>query len=287
MTETTGTSLLCVYEFTAPCEKIEFDDLKNFLKLYCKKWVFQKEKSESGYIHYQGKLSLTKKKRFSTMKNFVAEHISGMHVLPTVTQNMGLDFYVTKEETRIEGPWNDKDEAIVIALPRHLKNEPEWYPWQKTIKDGINSYEERIVNVVYDPHGNNGKTTLAMWLAARQLANKLPILNDSKDLMRMVMGLPKLNCYFLDMPRGLEKKKLANFYAAIEDIKNGYAWDDRYAFKQAFFDPPQIWVFTNSWPDIKLLSIDRWRFWRICPQTKKLISQPLTDLRGDESVTVA
>lgn len=266
MTTTTGTSgTLAVYDFTIPAEKNNLEKIKQFLQSCAKMWVFQLERGEqTGYLHYQGKLSLISKKRLSTMIKFCNEHLDGAHVTPTVTQNMGLMFYVTKAETRVDGPWSDKD----LSIPKHLRDTPNWYPWQQHIVENLNVYEERTINVIYDPVGCMGKSKLASWLAVRKLAVRIPVQNDIKDIMRRVMDCDKCNCYFVDMPRAVDKKHFHNFYAALEEIKNGYAYDDRYKFKEEFFDPPQVWVFTNRLPDKNYLSNDRWRLWRINEQTK-------------------
>lgn len=255
----------CVYDFTANIETGK-DLIIRQLKDHCKKWVFQLEKGEeSGYLHYQGRMSLMVKKRLNQVIKM--NIIPGAHISLTSTENHNNDFYVTKSETRIEGPWSDKD----MEIPRHLRDEPTWYEWQKYIVDRINVYEERTVNIIYDPKGCQGKSFLASWLGVRGLARRIPVLNDSKDVMRMVMDCPKSKVYFVDMPRAASKKNLHNFYAAIEDVKNGYAYDDRYKFKEEYFDPPQVWVFTNELPDTSLLSKDRWRVWTIFEQTKVLV----------------
>jgi len=51
--------------------------------------------------------------------------------------------------------------------------------------------------------------------------------------------------------------------SGIETLKDGYAYDDRYHFKEEYFDCPQIWVFMNMVPDISMLSKDRWKLWVI------------------------
>jgi hypothetical protein len=53
------------------------------------------------------------------------------------------------------------------------------------------------------------------------------------------------------------------FYSAVETIKDGYAYDDRYSFKEKVFDCPNIWIFCNVLPDLNLLSMDRWKIWDI------------------------
>ena len=100
-------------------------------------------------------------------------------------------------------------------------------------------------------------------MRAHKLARVLPLCNDYKDILRMVCDLPTSNNYFIDMPRCIKKDKLFGFFSAIETIKDGYAYDDRYNFTEKIFDCPNIWIFTNKKPDTKMLSVDRWQFWSV------------------------
>lgn len=78
----------------------------------------------------------------------------------------------------------------------------------------------------------------------------------------MVMGLPKKPLYIVDIPRAIRKDKLDEFFAAIESIKDGFAYDKRYKYKQEYFEKPNVWVFMNILPDTKMLSSDRWKLWK-------------------------
>lgn len=59
-------------------------------------------------------------------------------------------------------------------------------------------------------------------------------------------------------------------YSALESIKNGCAYDTRYRYTKARFDRPNIWVYTNQLPDVRLLTEDRWEVYRI-NERKELI----------------
>ncbi len=65
------------------------------------------------------------------------------------------------------------------------------------------------------------------------------------------------------MPRAIDKEKLNSLYSAIETIKDGYAYDDRYSFKEKVFDCPCIWVFTNVIPESHFFTDDRWKFYTV------------------------
>jgi hypothetical protein len=65
------------------------------------------------------------------------------------------------------------------------------------------------------------------------------------------------------MPRGMKGSKLHDFYSGIEMLKNGLIVEKRYAAKKARMNRPKIWIFTNTQPDLTLLSKDRWKLWTI------------------------
>lgn len=240
-----------VWDFT--CHDLNRDRLIEQLEKYCKKWVFQLEEGEeTKKQHFQGRVSLKVKARYAQVIKMGFGHVS-----VTSVANVKNDFYVTKEQTRVEGPWSDKDEKIVV--PRDIKAIQELLPWQKQLFSLIKiENNTRKVYVVIDETGNSGKSTFVRWCMVYKHGRKIPMANDYKDILRMVMDMPTSNCYFVDMPRAINKEKLYQFYSAIEEIKGGYAFDDRYKFQEKIFDPPNVVIFTNRCPDLALLSYDRW-----------------------------
>nr|AOV86263.1 putative rep protein [uncultured virus] len=258
---------ICCYDFTSWCSDQDFDELKTFLKDYCKKWCFQKERAPTtGREHWQGRFSLKLKLRLLTLGTTLVNNNINMHCTPTSNENRDNMFYVTKSETRIDGPWSDLD----INIPRNLTGARNWWPWQQYVMDSAAIYDDRVVDVIIDRHGNIGKTYLTAWMGVRKLARRITVQRDPRDVARSVMCGDKLPLYFIDLPRATSHQNQHTMYAAIEEIKNGYAYDDRYKFKEEYFDPPRVWVFTNTPPDKKLLSIDRWRLWQVDPFTKEL-----------------
>lgn len=250
----------CVYDFTISCEAVEdnVEIIKIHLIEQCKHWTFQKEKGEqTGYEHFQGRLNLKVKNRLTALVKI----FPGWHLSITSLPNRDNNFYVLKEETRIDGPWADSD-PVPQKCPRDLLG-LEFNPWQEQLKILCSQYQCRKVYIVYDPKGNTGKTTWARNMEFLGGGKIIPPLNDAKDLMRIVLdmgGAEKVfaKTYIIDMPRAMEKRKLGSFFAAIETIKGGYAMDDRYRFRSALFDPPNVVVFTNKIPDQEYLSPDRW-----------------------------
>lgn len=245
----------CVYDFTY------FGDLKSpeitkILSNHCKKWCFQLEECPTtSRKHMQGRFSL-KMKKYKTTIPFKLGNFS-----ITSGENCNNDFYVLKVDSRIKGPWKDSDE--VIYIPRQIREIENLRPWQEEIIEKMKIWDTRTINCIYCPNGNIGKSVLVGWVRAYKLGRCLPPVNDYKDMLRMVCDLPTSHAYLIDMPKAIKKDKLGGFYSAIETIKDGYAYDDRYSFKEKVFDCPNIWIFTNTLPDFNLLSSDRWQVWQV------------------------
>lgn len=256
---------ICNYDFTASKQHWDETKIKVVLKEHCKAWCFQEEKGESGYEHYQGRFSLKVKKRLNECIKLLN---TNWNLSPTSNTNKDNDFYVSKEETRISGPWTDKDKETYI--PKQIREIEKLYPWQLDIVNSAKIWDTRTINIIIDPFGNNGKSILKTYIGCHGIGRSIPFTNDYKDMMRMVMDTEKKPLYIIDIPRALRKDQLYQFFSGIETLKDGYAYDDRYHFKEEYFDCPNIWVFMNTFPETEYLSKDRWVFWRIT-ETKTLV----------------
>ena len=270
-----------VYDFTLKAENITKDDIISWLEKNAKTWCFQLEKGETtGYVHFQGRVSLRKKVRLTgQIKVQPWENHCNWSV--TSNTNSGNCFYVLKDDTRIEGPWTEKD--VQVYIPRQIREIRALYPWQQSIVDMADVWDTRTINMIYDPLGNIGKSVLVGYMRCHGLARKLPPLNDYKDVMRIICDMPTSRCYLFDMPRAMKKDKLGQLYTAIEEVKSGYAFDDRYSFKEKFFDCPNIWIFANTLPDFAMLSKDRWKIWEVKEQRlQEYIPEEEDDFNGEE-----
>lgn len=259
---------VCDWDFTLKAEGTTKDMVIEKLKEFAKKWTFQLEKGASGYIHYQGRISLKVKSR--TGPNIFK---GGIHWSPTSSANRNNDFYVSKNDTRIDGPWSDKD--IELYIPKQFRDKV-LYDWQQEVLDTANVFNDRIIDLIYDETGNKGKSTLASIAELLHGAIDVPPINDCKEVIQYVCNEcmdnnirdPKL--IFIDLPRAMNKDNLNGMYSAIETIKKGKLVDTRYHTKKWWIDSPRIWVFSNHLPDKNLLSNDRWRIWTI--KANKLVS---------------
>lgn len=262
------TKQLEVWDFTIPSACTDVEQIRTSCTKGDIRYCFQMEKGESGYEHYQGRIHWPSRVRLSTLINWKKKvGLDEMHFSPTCKANKDNNFYVMKDETRIDGPWMDTDTAEDEGfnyIQKRFRGTQNWRAWQQTILDMIDAVpDDRTVNVIIDKVGGSGKTYLTMYLMSHGKAWRVPQQKDARDIARCIMGTDPHTCYFIDFPRAISSKDQNSCYAAIEEIKNGYCYDDRYKFKQRFFEPPHVWVFTNSMPDTSLLSKDRWNFWTV------------------------
>lgn len=246
---------VAVWDFTLKEDGTTIDELKEFLRGIAKKWCFQLEQgAQTGYLHYQGRVSL--KVRSRSPKKF-----KDIWWTPTSNACKKDDFYVTKEETRVDGPWKDSQEEE--RIPWQLMDIKELYPWQQSIIDLALIRDKRSIHVIIDHDGCIGKTTLSQIMCVRKIAWPLPPMNDFKDICRAAMDLEERPAYLIDMPRAIKQDKLNQLYAGIEYIKSGYIFDDRYKFECKIIDCPNLFVFTNTKPDLTYVSKDRWKLWKV------------------------
>jgi len=253
------------FDITIPQDEYpDWESLHKKLVGWCSHFSFQLEKGETGYIHWQCRVQLIHKK---TCAGLLAEVVPAIKGHWSVTSN-GIHpgpkqfNYTCKEDTRLEGPWDDT--SLVQDKPpltRQLRNfmEHEFYPWQRVCHDLVQQEDDRWIHLIFDEVGNVGKSVFLEFLEYQGLAFEMPPLRHMEDIMEFAHSFPPQRAYIIDMPRGMKKDKLADFYAGLESIKNGVTYDKRYVGKKRRMDRPQIFVFTNSLPAFDLMSKDRWR----------------------------
>lgn len=259
---------VALFAFRQTCSSYTLEDLLSFCKKYGKEWEFQMEKSDTGYIHYQGWISLTKKRRKNEILKVV---ISSGDRLPEYFEpasSPDIKFYCQKHDTRLEGPWSSKTPEKYI--PRQYRDMlDKLYPYQKEVYDSAKQFDTRIINMIYCKTGNIGKSTIASVCELFGNGIDLPPVNDAEKLIQSCCDIciakdtRTPSPIFVDLPRAMNKDRLNGIYTAIEQIKKGKLFDLRYTYKEYWIDSPQIWVFSNIEPELSMLSLDRWRIWTV------------------------
>lgn len=237
--------------------------MQNNLTKIFKSGFFQLEQGTSGYIHYQVRGLLWNK----TTK---PQLLHPGHWSPTVKENVNNYNYVTKDHTKIDGPWEITNEIDYFIHNMQLKN------WQLQLKDKLVGIDKRHIHVVIDPIGNNGKSTFRDIMVRRHGAIPLPILNDATKLIETACSLYQSrtpDILLFDMPRTSTHAK--SMWQAIETIKGGTLIDTRYKYNLVLIKkPPHIVVMTNQEPPTHALSSDRWILWGL----RKDVGQELPTL---------
>lgn len=272
-----------VWDFTLKYDEddeCKFDEKNviNDISPFCKKWGFQLEVGEeTGYRHYQGRISLKKKLRtkHQVMKLFKLVDKARWSITSN-NNKRGKDFYnyTTKEYTRIAGPWTENDSkpaVMTIQMKKFLAL--DLLPYMEHILDTRAIFTWRTINLLYDEKGNSAKSMLDEYLEYKRWGTPIPPFQSYTDVMAWVCDRcnpsklqAEVQLFTFDLPRSLKfscKKEQAMFYAAIEDLKNGRAFDKRYNNNYRRFTRPNIWIFCNDLPNFDLLSRDKWKIWTL------------------------
>lgn len=262
------TTACAVYEFRSSETNFEnIHHIRDILKLYCKKYVFQLEEGDSGYRHYQGRISLIKKRREPELKKLLEsnDHLKFFNYLkPTLTKEHNTTaFYVMKLDTRIQGPFSDTDFIPTNTRQLQYFKSLSLRPYQKSILDLTYTFNLRTIYLIFDPVGNIGKSLFSEYLESLGETEEIPPFRLMEEIFSWVCSRPVKKNYIVDMPRGMKKDKLGEFYSGLEVIKNGVAYDKRYSAKKIRFDRPNIFVFTNTLPKFSLMSKDRWIIYEV------------------------
>jgi len=265
---------------------VTIEMLEAFLTEHAKVWSFQQEYTAGQRVHFQGRLSLRKKKTKKLFLKMFVDWIMvtrsvplnyAMHWLTLVTVSPEQDFvnsfkYTKKDESRVPGTfrcfppiYDGRDiECMDSTNPK--------YAWQAELdKIILNSESDRTVIVVYDPVGGAGKSK---WIKKQLFYNSnaiyVPIENTLERTLAALANQPAKSLYLLDVPRGNRTtNSWFDLFKLCENLKNGMltsSFGGKYAIN--LYDTATVVVMTNV--DIKSdnvlysqLSSDRWKLLKI------------------------
>lgn len=161
------------------------------------------------------------------------------------------------------------------------------YPWQRFFLDNIFLLkpDSRIVDWLVDPVGNTGKSSFARAYVSQEPTDGILMKIDNLDRMELTL-IQKIFNYrdrynrdpkiiFFDFPRAVDQKKVMAATALMEDAKSGHL-ETSFGGKhrEAQISNIHIVVMANTAPDLSILSIDRWRIWRLGGQEYNNIIWP-------------
>lgn len=254
-----------------PLEHVE--KLKDTFNTYCKKWIFQLEKGKEGGLHFQAYGNLKTKMRTKSLEIKLNEDFKGISIRPASNKGReALKNYCMKLDTKIDGPWADKEIYRGQDLMHPL------LPWQKDLKNYLlGPVQDREIIYLYDEKGNTGKSYFTKYMGYFHKATCLEYAT-AKDILNLASkNISKI--FIFDLTRNRPKDFAErDVWAAIEAIKNGKIINTKYDCNVHFFMPPHVVVFSNFMPKTEYLSQDRWN-------VKKLPKQGLAPIFEKPKIT--
>jgi len=125
--------------------------------------------------------------------------------------------------------------------------------WQFKVLKKTMQQGPRTILWVVDPEGNRGKSFLATFMSAVYGFSYLDGLIPSRDMAALMPHDTEGIVY--DVSRAAVK----NFhYAAAESLKNGLIVSGKYRGKTVNLKSTRTVVFSNSYPETGMMSMDRW-----------------------------
>lgn len=232
------------WDIIAPDEINNENAIREFFKEFGERWAIAHEIGEqSGYRHLQCRVVLKKgKDKWGIIDELQVRGLGSCEVQPTHVRDFN---YCLKD-----GIYERESDQIILDKCRGTPRE-----WQKIAMEKFKNQDPRKILLVYDGNGNRGKSWLWNRLVGTHQARGIPAFDDGRDAVRCAMA-ENSRGFAIDTPRAGEIKK--SLWAGIEQIKNGYLYDDRYQWREKHIPIPRVIVFSNKLPNFNVLSKDRW-----------------------------
>ena len=235
------------WSLTASQQFWNLEDLKAILEKECERVAIGDEVGEGGYKHFQIKAVFKKGKDLKD----IGVILPGVHGAPSVVRN----FEYEEKEGNFYRSWEKALNKFAIE---------EFTGWEQMVMSMAEQLNDRQVLVIVDIEGGHGKTQFAKKLVAKHKAGYIPQMDKPKDYMRIAYAKKSEKGFFFDICRcqdyhgKYEGEWQATLWNAVENIKNGFVYDERNSWKEAWIEPPMIIIAMNEYPRINCLSKDRW-----------------------------
>jgi hypothetical protein len=211
------------------------------------------EEKIEGYINVQIQFNLEDMKNYCSKEtNFISEQYSGK----IYKHQWQMDFLERKPQLK------------------EVLNNP--YLWQEFVRNELLNKvpDDRTVDWIIDPVGNTGKSSFARAYVSEVPTDGILMKIDNLDRMELTL-IKKIENYrmlhykdpkviFFDFPRASDSTKIISATALMEDAKSGHletTFGGKH--KEIEISDVHIIVLSNNAPDLSVLSVDRWRLWRL------------------------
>lgn len=265
MSDASKESVLVRFAFTVASDAATKDEIITWCKKWCKKWCFQEEQGAGGFNHFQGSVVMKEKLRLGTLIN--KKLFGGKVHWSIVHKGEASDLYSTKEDTRVSGPWSDKD--VPRYVPTHMRNVELNRVQQKIVGLLKTARASRDIFIFEDSQGNMGKSFLSCYLAIHEHAIRIPLMaGDAQKMMeyaysKVAQDPTKVRFIFIDLPRASDPAKWGSIVRMCEQMKEGQFCDLRYTAKEVWAEQPIPVIFANKLPEDwqEYASKDRWQYY--------------------------
>jgi len=249
---------------------IAINRMVELLDIICKAYIFQPEIGEGcGTIHLQGFIILKKPMRITELKTHFKNVIGGegIHWEKRIGSVTSCIAYCSKQHTKdLDFPVPYCKEIVPPAPPATLNIISKLRPWQAKLEEICSPVpDDRTIHWIFDPDGNNGKTSFCKYMYVKYNA-MLCTGGNIKDISCSIALLQKSgkdlnskNIFIFNFPRCTEKIS----YKSIEAVKDGLIFSPKYESSCLVFNSPHLICFANNMPNTDQLSMDRWKFYRI------------------------
>lgn len=222
------------------------DRLLYILPDHCQAYIFSLEKGASGTQHYQGYLEFKNGKTLGgCVKLIPRAHFE-------VAKGTRDDNIKYCSKAPLQGPWRH-------GLPEPVEDPiNQMRPWQAEAVEIYKSKpDNRTIHWYWEESGGIGKTSLAkhlclkgdcLFVSGKASDVKYAVaewVNSGKPLKAVIFGLPRCREGYVD-------------YAALEEVKDGIFFNNKYEAKMVIFPAVHVFVFANFAPNLHNLSLDRW-----------------------------
>lgn len=221
------------------------------------KYMFQHEVGKEGTPHINGVLMFVNQRKWKSLRNTIGEY----WYKPALNVNACIN-YCSKVATRVS-------ETYFTNIDKYIKEDLEdWYedelakPWQKEILNIIETKpDRRKIHWYWSNKGEIGKTTMVRHILIKHADKATYVAGEYKNIMFAVCALKKFPKIIMwNLPRSVKNIS----YRAVESIKDGILFNEKYESGCKVVNPPHIIIFANWRPceddieDEEYLSKDRW-----------------------------
>ena len=174
-----------------------------------------------------------------------------------LSRQLGLQAKISREY-KLNHVFYDKTIPEVEQVIQRNKNFEKFkssklYRWQEKALREIFCQNNRQILWLYENMGKTGKTFLSQYLSYVFDFQLFDGVLSPRDITM------KFDTKSHGVVFDVSRSSIANLdYHTLESIKNGHLITGKYASMRLIFDPKPIVVFSNSPPNISMLSEDRW-----------------------------